>query len=244
MGEVNEDNVVKIAYHITVPINAPPGAHYAQIIISQQPTFGTNGESQVGIGAEVGYQILLNLKGQREYNTDLVNFNIKDNQFLFSSLPTQFETTFKNKGNVYVIPNANIEIFQFGDKKDVITMNPNQYRVFPGKSKTYANIWSEENVEDTGDSAKVNELLANRPQNFFQNVSYQLSHFRFGLYTAEIQGFAGAQVPFKSSVTFFVLPYHLIITLILVIIILFVLLKFIRRSDSEKRSSGKGKKKE
>jgi hypothetical protein len=234
MGVVNEDSIVKVNYKVKIPEDAPPGAHFAQIIVSQSDIDPTTGGSRVQLGAEVGYQILVNLKGDRDYNTDLVDFKIKNNQFIFPHIPAIFETSFKNNGNVYVIPNANIEIMQFGNKIETITMNPKQSRVFPGNSRTFENIWSEENIEEISDPLVQKAELDKIPTSFFDEVMYEIRNFRIGFYTAEIQGFAGAQAPYKASVNFFVLPYHLLSIILGVLILVFVVGKLSSRKPSKR----------
>lgn len=224
IGIVNEDSIVKIKYTVAIPANAPPGAHFAQIIVSQTAPEDFVRGAQVSLGAEVGYQILVNLKGDRDYNTTLVSFKTKDDQTFFPFLPVEFITSFKNEGNVYVIPNANIEIFQFGSKVDNITLNENQNRVFPGLGYTFNNIWSED------DQKKL-------PTNFLESVTYEIQNFRIGFYTAEIQGFAGAQAPFKSSLTFFVIPYHLFAVIIAIIIVYITYKKLAKQQRKQRRKS-------
>ncbi|MEP7104053.1 MAG: hypothetical protein ABI721_05075 [Candidatus Dojkabacteria bacterium] len=236
MGVVNGDNVVPVKYTVSIPADAPPGAHYAQIIVSQKSPEELGPNSQVSLGAEVGYQILVNLKGDRDYDTKLVSFKLKGDVSILPTLPASFETTFQNDGNVYVTPNANIEIFAGGTKIDNITLNSKFYRIFPGKTKTYQNTWSEENIEELQDQAQIDSVVSSLPKDFMSYVSYEVSHFRIGIYNADLGGFAGAQAPFKSSVTFIVIPYHLLLVLLGLVVLFYIVYRLGKRgSDSTKR---------
>ncbi|MEO6728995.1 MAG: hypothetical protein ABIM99_03670 [Candidatus Dojkabacteria bacterium] len=231
IGISNGDNVVSVKYTVDIPVDAPAGAHYAQILISQKTPDGIPLSNQVALGTEIGYQILVNLKGDRSYDTKLVSFKLKDGISIFPTLPVDFETIFKNDGNVYVTPSANIEVFASGNKIDNIELNIGRYRIFPGKTREYDNTWSEENIEEMTDNAKIEAARAALPKDFFGYVSYELSHFRIGIYSAELAGFAGAQPPFKATVNFVVIPYHLLILVASVLGLFLVVYKMGKRNS-------------
>lgn len=236
IGISNGDNVVSVKYTVDIPTDAPAGAHYAQIIVSQTAVDSNNNTNQVALGSEIGYQILVNLKGDRSYDTKLVSFKLKDNISIYPTLPVNFETTFKNDGNVYVTPSANLEIYSGGTKTDNIELNKGRYRIFPGKTRQYDNIWSEENIEEMNDEGKINTAMASLPKDFFGYVSYELSHFRIGVYSAELAGFAGTQPPFKATVSFVVIPYHLLALIAVVIGLFYGVYKMGTRNSNSKHN--------
>jgi len=233
IGISNGDNVVSVKYTVDIPVDAPAGAHYAQIIISQTPPDGTPKTNQVALGTEIGYQILVNLKGDRSYDTKLVSFKLKDGVSIFPTLPVDFETIFKNDGNVYVTPSANIEIFAGGNKIDNVELNIGRYRIFPGKTREYDNTWSEENIEEMNDTSKIEAARAALPKDFFGYISYELSHFRIGIYSAELAGFAGSQPPFKATVSFVVIPYHLLALVALVLSLFYIVYRMGKKNSAK-----------
>lgn len=234
IGRTNGDNVVDVNYTINVPIDAPPGSHYAAILVTQSPPNPDGNGSQIAIGGEVVYQLMININEEKINDTSLIFFRTKNNQKLFAHLPVRFETGFENKGNVHVIPAANIEIFQSGKKIDNIELNPGLNRVFPGKTKVYENMWSEENIEEIQDSIKVKEAEDKLPKKFFEHVLYEIQNFRIGQFKAEIQGFAGTNPPYKDSVTFWVIPYHLLIVIIIPILVLIIFMVLKRKIKKKK----------
>ncbi len=238
IGVTNGDNVVDVGYQIQVPVDAPAGSHYAGILVTQAPPDVDGSGAQIAIGGEVVYQLLINIDEEKINDTSLTFFRTKNNQKLFAHLPVRFETGFENKGNVHVIPAANIEIFKNGKKIDNIELNPGLNRVFPGKSKMYENIWSEENIEELRDSLEIKKQEDSLPKTFFEHVIYEIKNFRIGQFKAEIQGFAGTNPPYKDSVTFWVLPYHLIIVIAVPILIL-ILLLLIKRSLKKRSRKAK-----
>lgn len=196
----NGDNVVKIPYTMSIPADAEPGGHYAAIIVSSRPE-QPQGGNQVAINKEEAFQILVTMDGNQKLDTALEWFRTKNNQLFFSNLPIEFEANFVNKGNIHVIPRGNIEVFQSGGKIANIALNSGQERVLPERTRIYSNTWEEANG-------------TTQPITFFDHVMYQLNNFRLGYYTAELQGYAGQQPPFKASVGFWIIPIHLIIVLV------------------------------
>lgn len=237
IGISNGDNVVNVKYNVSIPTDAPAGAHFAQIIVSQKSPEGSTRSSQVALGTEIGYQILVNLKGDRSYDTKLVSFKIKDGVTLLPTLPANFETIFKNDGNVYVTPSANIEIFSGSTKIDNIELNTGRYRIFPGKTRQFDNLWSEENIEEMTDTQQANAALASLPKDFFGYVSYELTHFRIGMFNAELAGFAGAQPPFKATVSFVVIPYHLLALVASILGLFYVVYRLGKRNSNPKKKN-------
>lgn len=237
IGAENSDNAVDVTYTVSVPVNAPAGSHYAAIVVSQAPPTLDGKQSQVGIGGEVVYQILVNLNEEKINKTSLDFFKIKNNQKLFGHLPVEFETGFVNNGNVHAIPAANIEIFKGGDKIANIEMNVNRNRVFPGNTKVFENIWSEEKIEEMTDPDQIVKEREKLPNSFIEHILYELKNFKIGQYKAEIQGFAGPNPPFKDSVTFWVFPYHLfaVIALLVLIILLVLKLKFKSKKKTKRK---------
>lgn len=239
IGAVNGDNVVDVGYTIKVPSDAPAGSHYAAILVTQSPPDLEGNGAQIAIGGEVVYQILINLNEEKINDTSLAFFRTKNNQKLFAHLPVRFETGFENKGNVHVTPAANIEIFQSGKKIDNIELNPGLNRVFPGKTKVYENLWSEENIEEISDSFEVQKAEDDLPKTFLEHVLYEIKNFRIGQFKAEIQGFAGTNPPYKDSVTFWVIPYHLLVVIIVPILILIAIAVIRRKLKNRSKKSKK-----
>ncbi len=219
----NGDNIVPVGYTINVPENAPPGGNYAVIVVSQtNPSDAESGTFGLSFGLELTHQILGTVVGEKDYNTELIEFSTKNNQRLFPYIPVDFITSFKNNGNIHVIPKGHIEIFNYsGEKIETITINEQLLRVFPQNSRTYLNTWGIRPAEE--ETTK---------KTFTENVMHEIKNFQIGKYTAEIQGYAGNQPPFKSSVQFWVIPWHLLSifgTILLTIILLIVLKILIKR---------------
>jgi|GEM_PF-4829684 len=206
----NNDNVRRVGYRITVPTNAEPGSDYAVIIASELNSGTVN--NAVAVSKDLTTSILFTVEGNTVEEADLVNFSTINNQFIFSSLPVEFAAKFTNKGNVHVIPRGNIEIFSGSTKINNISLNPAQSRTLPDKTFSYLRKWTNEGIEEQRDEQIIKQLEDQLPKNFFEEVVYQIRNFRVGVYTAELQGFAGKR-QIKGSATFIVFPIHLFITI-------------------------------
>jgi hypothetical protein len=76
---------------------------------------------------------------------------------------------------------------------------------------------------------------------YFENLFYQISHFRIGFHSANLDLFLGNQPPVSASTTFFVFPAHLIFTI--VVIFGAVYNYFRRKNEKSKRLISKKSKK-
>lgn len=215
----NGDNVVKVPYEVYVPDNAEPGSHYAVIVVSEK--IDATRPNTVGVSNDVTLTILLTVEGETISRGNLEWFRTKDNQVVYSRLPAEFEAKFVNNGNVHIIPRGNIEIFAGGVKIDRISLNPKQERTLPDKSRVYTRPWSEEGVEELIDAKAIEDMQAKLPTNFFEEVLYQITHFRIGIFNAELQGFAGSK-SYKANVSFVVIPWQLLLV-IAVILLIFIM---------------------
>lgn len=234
---LNNDNVRRIGYRIDIPANAEPGSDYAVIIASERRIDSFS--NAVGVSKDLTTSVLITVDGDTVEEADLISFSTLNGQFIFGNLPVHFLATFKNNGNVHVVPRGNIEIFSGSSKIDNVSLNPAQSRTLPDKTNSYLRMWSNEGIEDQRYEGQIRELEAQLPKNFFEEVIYQIRNFRIGIYTAELQGFAGKQ-QIKGSVTFVVFPIHLTIT-VAVIIGGFIAYNKYKQAPAKKSSSKKKK---
>jgi hypothetical protein len=231
------DNGTIVNYAVNIPADAAPGGNYAVVLISNVPRGPEVDDSQVqvdtgvGVGADVTYQLIARIDGEEINNTNLEGFETvhvclpsegrdcnRYRQWLFPHLPVGFDAVFQNRGNSHVVPRGNIEIFQ-GEKIANVALNSDQVRVFPGKSRLYENMWTHEGIEKLQDQTLYEQALAGLPDNFFESVLYQIQHFQFGMYTVKLGGYAGNQPAFGAEANFWIVPWHLILTIIVLILL-------------------------
>lgn len=163
-----------------------------------------------GSGAAIGYRVanILSIRVSGDANESANIRQFSTNSFFYGSKNVDFSVRIENSGNVLVRPIGPVEIKNMlGQKVDTFVFNESQGAVFPGKVREYNFNWT---GEGTG----------------------------FGRYEAVISpvyGGSGAKKTISSTVSFWILPLHIIgpalgaLALLLLITFVFVKL-YIRRT--------------
>lgn len=228
----NGDNLVPVNFTVDVPADAPPGSHFATILVSNVPIDGEDaGTSEVSIGENIAFQVLVIVDGEFDLNVEFDYFRTKNDKSFFTSLPVEFETRFINRGDVHDSPTGNIEIIKGGEKVDNVVLNPDSRRAFPDSALIIENIWSEENIEELETQQEIIEAREKQPDNFVEHVLYQISNFKFGKYEAQLAGFIGDQ-QYQETVTFWVIPVHLMVTIFVPLFLLALAFYFKRKASN------------
>lgn len=119
--------------HITIQNSSllNPGGTYAALVIKQ--IAGSSGS--VGLQSAIGAGIFITKQQGAERNLVVTNFSL--NQFIFNE-PRSAIITFKNSGNVHVVPRGIIAVTA-QDKSKLFNkgiINQESFTIFPGKSIT------------------------------------------------------------------------------------------------------------
>ncbi|MEK7638673.1 MAG: hypothetical protein AAB388_00785 [Patescibacteria group bacterium] len=136
-------------------------------------------------GAAVGYQVgnIISIRVTGEVVEEASIRQFSTNKFFYGSQNVDFSAKIENVGNVLVRPIGLIEIENMlGQKVDTVNFNKSQGGVFPHRSQEFASQW-------TGDS------------------------IGFGRYEAVLSasyGDVGAKKTMSSTVSFWILPLHII----------------------------------
>ncbi len=191
--------VKDLSITINVPANAAPGGYFA--VVRFTATAPKLNDTGVSLSASLGALILLRVNGDAKEDMSIADFyatNDSNKSSFFESIPIGFVERLQNNGNLHEQPAGKILITDmFG--KDVATVNLTSRNVLPQSIRKF---------EQTLDSKTIgNKIL-------------------FGLYHAELTvkyGDKGTEV--KSNITFWVIPYKLIIGVILGIVAIFFAIK-------------------
>lgn len=209
---------VSRTFSVTIPENAAPGGHFAALFFADS---APSDSSSVAVGAKVGILVLLTVSGEFEESGDLLSFTTKDDQSFYESLPVHFEYRFQNEGADRVVPQGIIEITNiFGMTKEEVSINAAQNNVLPQSIRKYEETWGEALVFAEGEG---------KP-GFFSTLKHQLKNFACGRYTASLNLVYGTdETEVKSSVTFWVFPWQLLLTIALTGFFTLVFLTFVVR---------------
>ncbi len=240
-SEADKGNGVKVSYTVDVPNDAAPGGHYAGVIVSAKPNEENAGEeeSKVSIGSDLVYQLLANIEGDQVNKTKLIDFRTKDNQKFFSHLPVYFETTFESNGNIHVVPVGNIEMYKGERKAGTVAFNKTELRIFPGKKRTFEDVWAEEMAVPEGAEENAPKELPENwkdelPETFWEHCLYELNNFKFGKYEARLGGFSGNQPAFQMSTSFWIIPWHILLVVLAVVFVILTLLVYKTKGRNKK----------
>jgi hypothetical protein len=157
----------------------------------------------------------------------------------YEFLPAQFTVKVHSSGNVHVSPHGNIFILRGNKQVGSIGINDAGGSVLPGSSRYFQAGWSDGfpvyKIKYNGDGQPARSLD--------WNLSH-ISHLRFGHYTAHlVMVYDNGQrdVPMDAYVSFWVIPWRLIFSAILIIfgpaLIVYLLARwrFKKRLEKERR---------
>lgn len=142
---ISREQTANIPFFIEVPDNAPPGGHFAAVLISTKPPKAEEGTVALGTSQAVTSLFFLRIEG------DVVEHgNIREFRSLkrFYDMPTaEFSLRFENKGNVHLQPKGNIIITNmWGKERGVIPVNYQSHfgNVLPHTIRDFRFTWSGE----------------------------------------------------------------------------------------------------
>lgn len=217
---------------ISIPFSLKPsaisrcGTNLASIFISSSPRSELSSQSnteaegsQVGIKSSIVSQLHINVSEKtKEYcnevatRLELIDFKVDSTFPIFNYHNIPFVTRIKNTGNLLSQnPKGYIELFGIGPKI-TIPFNQEGLDIYPETTRKFSNTWIDENYPTSG--------------NFFEELFYEISHFRFGQYEARLGVTFNVSPKIISTVNVWIIPWR-IITILLIIVSIAVIF-FIR----------------
>jgi hypothetical protein len=140
----------------------------------------------------------------------------------YEFLPANFTVKVKSTGNVYVAPYGNIFIAK-GDKQvGSIDVNADRGNVLPKGSRFFTTSWNDGFPAYQTKKNPDGQILADKNGQPQKSLKWDFSHanrLRFGHYTAHlvmIYDNGQRDVPIEATVSFWVIPWRVIIVLIIV----------------------------
>lgn len=222
--KINEANVgvgpqeeKKVPFKIEIPKDARPGGYFAVIFFGNQPS-NISGRN-VGVGSQAGVLILLSVLGDAEEKAGIFDFNTKNKQFFYKTLPVNFEYRLKNEGADRIKPVGKIRIHNtLFIPTERIDANPSSGNVLPGSTRKYNVTWVESPREEN--FREKTSFLGK----FWDNAVYEWKNFALGFYTANLKVVHGVSETRTSDFTFFfVFPWELVILLLIALTIVYFL---------------------
>jgi len=146
------EQTLEIPFTITVPEDAPPGGHFAAVLIGTKSLSDNQQTSQLETSQVVTSLVFLRVTGDISEIGSIREFRSVNN---LSETPTMdFELRFENKGNVHILPQGEIKIFNmWGQERGVIPVNRQTLfgNVLPEQIRKYTFSWTGDwSVADMG----------------------------------------------------------------------------------------------
>jgi len=137
------EQTVSIPFTINVPEDAPPGGHFAAILIGTRSFDTAGGAAQVETSQVVTALVFLRVAGDVNEAGQIRDFTTSR---LISEAPAMdFSIRFENTGNVHLQPQGNITITNmWGKERGVLPINQNSQfgNVLPDSIRKYTFNWT------------------------------------------------------------------------------------------------------
>ncbi len=212
---------IEFALTIEVPADAPPGGHYAAVLISPQLPDSAGDSTQVAISQKVASLVLVSVEGVIKEAGSVASFTTASGQKRFNRLPVDFLIRFMNSGNVHLRPTGEITIRNLlGGTSSTLAVNPGILQaVLPQQVRKFNATWEK-------------EAMAGERGTFLQELGREWKNFGLGPYTAELvlQYGATKDKVAVANLQFQIFPWRvLLLWLIMLVLVILLLVVSIRR---------------
>lgn len=198
---------------LSVTIKTPPSAgfnyNFAMVISRQTAPAAVRGQSAV-IGSVAIFTLLnINRPGAQRKLTIL---SLTTDHKYYEYLPASFTLRLRNDGNSLLLPAGNAYIQRHSNSPNpaaVLAVNPSSLYLLPGVSRDYKFDW-----RDGLPAYTTTQAAVNAPVERHLEWNWRNSHFRIGKYVARVVTIFDdgvRDVPIESTVSFWVVPWRLLI---------------------------------
>ena len=222
---------------INVPKTATLGYYYAVLFspdldTSTPITGGTNKVS--GTNAVL---VLLDTQSANEHR-QLQVANFSTSKKVYEYLPSTFTVTVHNSGNIYLPPQGDVYISRSPSGNPIATLDVNsaQGNILPNSNRIFQVQWND--GFPSYQQKRINgQIVSNNKgtplQQLVWDFSKPLSKFRFGRYYARlvlVYNNGKQDIPINAVVSFWVIPWKLMLGVLFVIILLILALRYTKKA--------------
>lgn len=148
---IRAEQSVSVPFTLRVPKDAEPGGHYGAILIGTEPPPKTGGSS-VRVSSQLTSLFLVRVNGDVKEEGGIRSFSTE--QTLYQEPHANFTLRFENKGNVHLLPQGDIVIYNMWGKERgriLINQEADFGNVLPRSIRKFTFEWAgEQNFFDMG----------------------------------------------------------------------------------------------
>lgn len=140
--EVLREQTYYLPLTISVPFDAPPGGHYAAVLIGNHAPEGSSEGSNVSVTSSIAALIFLSVSGDVIEKGRIRDFVTEKS--LYETAEATLSLRFENQGNVHLLPQGNIVIYNmFGKVRGTIPVNHHKDygNVLPDSIRKFSFTW-------------------------------------------------------------------------------------------------------
>ena len=208
-GEIilRPQQVILAPFIVEVPANAAPGGYYAAIFWQMASGQAQNG-SGAGVSGRIGTLVFLKVIGEVKESLTLTEFQIAPSRKYFFSFPLNFIAKINNQGNIHLAPQGQITLTGWLGRKIDLEVNSEKRFILPDSSRRFDVVW--------GSRAKKNFWQDNLAELYLE-----FKNLPFGRYQANFNlSFGSQNQTLIGNLSFWFIPWRLILVLFLFIIFL------------------------
>jgi hypothetical protein len=219
-----------IKMKINVPKSAAFGYYFAVEYLRATDVAPQPGKA-VTHGAVATFILLNADTAGAKREAQVVTFSADKKSYEF--LPASFTVKVKSTGNVHVAPYGNIFISKGGKQVGSVNVNASKGNILPNGSRFFDANWSDGFPVYQVKTGPDGQPLLDKKGNPKKSLKWDFSHanrLRFGHYTAHlVMVYDNGQrdVPMEATVSFWVIPWRLIGSVIALIALISVLIAYI-----------------
>lgn len=224
---------VPVTMTINVPKNAALGYYYAVLFSRSSPIKkATNNYRSAN-----AIFVLVNTNSSNEFK-ELQVSSFNTDKTVYNFLPVKFNVLINNPGNIFLSPQGEIYISRKSGGKiiDTIDVNKGGNDILPNSSRLFNAQWSD-GLPVYSDKMVNGQVVTNKngqPEKYINwSSQLSLSKFRFGKYYANlvmVYNDGTLEVPIQGQVSFWVIPWILILEIIAAIVIIIIIYRYIKKA--------------
>lgn len=135
---------IELPFSINVPADAPPGGHYAAILVGTRPLKNTATGPSISVASMVSSLLFVQIGGEEIISGSIREFSTE--KTFYQKPDINFMLRFSNTGNVHVQPQGDITIYDmWGEARGRIPINPERIfgNVLPNTTRKFNFEWSD-----------------------------------------------------------------------------------------------------